>query len=182
MKTKMKTLKAASIAVIALMTTISSVNAQKYIYNTTWEDGRMKTRTKHAEKNSGLYEKQLVSQYSYDEFGNFEMKEVFIWNEKYCWYKNNWTADYSSENMLPLYRITRRMNIPDNSVILAYHVWNESRKTYGEPVERMIYRINEPYGFVYLAFEKDGKYMESINIYDEGMLLAKFIENNEIDF
>lgn len=140
--------------VIVVVATLASVslNAQEPFYDTKWEDGKIETRTRYVLGFSGLYEKDMLSEYFYDESGDFYMKVVSRWNSK----KESW---------IPEYRIVQQKDATDRFVSIEYMTWNVKNGRYNEPAERMVYQQNVwKDRFYYLAFQKDKQIKEWVNL------------------
>jgi hypothetical protein len=154
-----------AVAIIGLVMGSLSVNAQEVFYSTTSKDGKIETRTKYAMGNYGLCEKKSVSEYTYDQEGDFVKKEVFVWNGKYTWNDKGtvWYPDYSKENWLPDYRIEKKKGELAGMVVMELSSWNKQKNTYNKPHEKMIYKFYEQDKIAYLAFQKGNKYTELVN-------------------
>lgn len=165
---KKSSLKIACLAMAVLMTDGFVAKAQEPFYDTKRTDGKIDTKTGYVMGYSGLYEKNTLSEYTYDEEGNFLMKEVFIWNCKYKWYdkRSIWIPDYSESNWIPSYRIVRNENPVNEFITLEYFIWDARKKAYNKPVEKMIYQLNGPNRFNYLAYQAGNKYTEWVNNID----------------
>jgi hypothetical protein len=178
---KTSILRAAIIAAVVLSTSGFTAEAQEPFYDTTWKNGRIETRTQYVAGYSGLYERNLLSEYTYDEAENFVMKDVFVWKKKYVWNdkKELWLPDYSRNNWRADYRIVQRIDEVNTLIIQEYFVWNDRKKEYGEPMEKMIYQLDNSNRFNYLAYQKGDKYTEWVNNLLDKELLAEFFKNIE---
>jgi hypothetical protein len=165
----------AYVAAIVLLACGFTAKSQEPFYNTEWKDGRIISVTKHEMGYSGLYEKKAISEYTYDEDGDFVMKEVFVWNGKYVWYEKGGIRipDYSKKNWIPDSRIVCSIDLTSNIVTYELFKWNSWKKEYKEPIEKLIYKV-EPNKFIYYAYQKGNKYTEFVNNTGNTKLLAEF--------
>ena len=153
--------------------------AQEPFYDTEWKDGKMVLRTKYVMNYFSLYERESVSKYTYDESGNFLKKEVYAWNKKYEWNDKlcKYYPDYSENKWTPLYCILKKEDLASNFVSMELLYWNQKKKTYNAPAEAIIFQLDNPNYFNYLAFQKGDKYNEVVNnINYSRELLAKLAE------
>lgn len=151
-------------AMIALFVCVSMMNAQEPFYDTKWENGKIDTRTRYALGYSGLYEKSMLSEYFYDESGDFYMKIISRWDRrKECW--------------VPDYRILHQKNEISGIVSIEHASWDAKKQRYNEPHERMLYQINESQDrFFYLAFEKGNRFKEWVNAGLDWELIAEILD------
>jgi hypothetical protein len=172
--------KLACVAIAVLLTSGFTAKAQESFYDTKWDGVKVETRTKYVVGNFGLYVKKSISEYTYDEQGNFVAKVVSLWNGKYEWNdkKGIWIPDYSPANWIPNYRIVRKEALDGNMVSLEYFIWDKKKKAYSEVQEKMAYRLNDSKDrFLYLAFEKDNQYTEWVPADFGKGLIAKNLTN-----
>ena len=172
---KTSILRTVCLAIVIFLMNGFVTKAQEPFYDTTWnDDGRMVSRTKYVMKYSGLYERESVSKYTYDEEGNFLKKEVYLWNKKYEWNDKagRMYPDYSERNWTPQYCILHTKDLVNNFTYSELLLWNKNKNTYDAPAEKMILQLNGPNNINYLAFQKGGKYDEVTNniSYDKGLL------------
>jgi hypothetical protein len=176
----MKTSVLRCFVVVVLLTAGFVVKAQEPFYNTKWEEGKMVSKTKYVMGYSGFYEQESISQFTYDAKGDFLKKEVYVWNRKYKWndQANRLYPDYSESNWTPQYCILRNKDFTNNFVSMELLLWNNAKKSYDRPVERMVYQLHDsPNLFTYLAFQKGNRYVEWVNsVYREGRLLAEGVK------
>lgn len=164
--------------VIFLMNGLA-VNAQEPFYNTVWENGKVVSRTKHVMGYDGLYEKESVSKYTYNEEGDLLKKEVCTWDKKYKWNDRagRYCPDYSENNWTPQYCILYKNDLLNNFASIELLKWNVGKKIYNDPKEMMLFQLDSPNNFNYLAFQKGKAFSELVNNinYDKELLarLAK---------
>jgi hypothetical protein len=139
--------------------------AQDSFCDTKWENGRRVSATKYVLGYNGLYERESVSKYTYDDKGDFLEKEVYVWNPKYVWHdKAGKYPDYSESNWIPQYRILQKKDLVSDMVSLELLCWNKEKKAYDQAIEKIIYRLdNTQNRFYYYAFQKGDKFVEEVN-------------------
>jgi len=168
-------LRTACFAVIVILMSSFVIKAQNEpFYNTKWENGRVVSKTKFDAGNYGMFEPKWVIKYTYDENGEFQKKEVCVWNPKYDFNDKTgrFVPDYSEKNWTPQYCILQKKDLANNFVIYELHLWDKKINGYDEPEETMIYQIKDSNHFNYLAFTKGSKYDVVANLinYDRELL------------
>ena len=164
---KTSILRTVGFAVIVLLMSNFTVNAQKSFYDVKREAGKVVSKTKYVMGDFGVYEQESVAKYTYDKNGDFLKKEVFVWNPRHVWNDktNRYCPDYSESNWTPKYCIEQEKN--GNLVSLELVFWDNETQSYGEPKERMIYQLNTfDNRLNYLIRQKGDKYVEEINNID----------------
>jgi hypothetical protein len=173
-------LRIACVAVISFLLNGFVMKAQEPFYDTKWEDGRMVSRTKYVVGYYGLYVQKSISKYTYDEKGDLLEKEVYVWNPKYVWHDKTgrYYPEYSENNRIPQYRIQQKKDLVSNMVSLELLLWNKNEKTYDQPIEKMIFQLNDAHNrFYYYASQKGDKFVEEVNqINFNKNLFAEFLE------
>jgi len=163
---KTSILRTVSFAVIVFLMSTFAVNAQKPFYDTKREAGKVVSVTKYVMGDFGLYEKESVSKYTYDENGDFLKKEVYVWNPKHVWNDkiNRYYPDYSESNWTPKYCVEQKRDLESNLVSLELLLWNEETKEYDKSIGKTIYQVNDLDNTLnYLAKQKGNQVVEKIN-------------------
>jgi hypothetical protein len=148
-------------AAIALTFSCSLASkSQTAIYDTELENGTIKTQIKCVIGYSGLYEKNSISEYTYNEDGTIKMKEVYAWNKKYEWVSKQamWAPNYNQENWTPNYKFVFKEDKTNNLVTIEYYTWNKKTNSYNESINKIMYQLNDAKDRIYyLALQKDNK-------------------------
>jgi hypothetical protein len=162
-------------AFAVLMMNAVATKAQSAYYDVKRENGRMVSKTKYVEGNSGMHVKESVAKYTYSENGDFLKKEVYVWNQTYAWDKKTGREypDYSEGNWTPQYRVECIKNAENNYVSVKLSIWDREEKAYKAPKETMTYQLNATNRLNYLAFQKGDESVKVIdNINTDTTLLA----------
>jgi hypothetical protein len=161
---------------IIVLTAGFTAKAQEPFFDTKWNNGKVETRTMYVMGYSGLYERNTVSEYTYNEAGDFVMKEVFVWKSKYVWNDKRavWIPDYSKETWIPDHRILRTEDKKSNVITFELLTWNSWKKEYDPAKEKMIYQSYNPNRFTYLAYQKGNRYTEWVKGEIDKELFAEF--------
>jgi hypothetical protein len=169
-------------AVLALTFTCSVASkSQSALYDTEWENGKIKTQTKCVMGDAGFYEMKSISEYTYNEEGNIKMKEVFVWNKKYDWIskKNFWAPNYNQENWTPNYRFLFKEDKANNFITIEYFTWNKKTNSYNESSRKIMYQLNDAKDhFLYLALQKENKIDILVSGGSDNYLLAKILNKD----
>jgi len=162
---KTKILRTVCIAFSMVLVCNFAAKAQEPFFDTKWEDGKIVSKTEYVMGFYGLYVQKSVTKFSYDENGDFLKKEVSLWNGKYRWNNklNGRYPDYNESNFIPQYSIVKENDWVKGLVTLELLVWNKTKNEYGNPIEKMIFQLDGPNRFNYLAFQKDNTYVEWVN-------------------
>jgi len=147
--------------------------AQNSFYDTKMENGKVTSIAKYVKGNFGMSVKESEARYTYDENGDLLKKETYVWNPTYE--KNNngrYYADYSEINWTPQYCTLYKKNPANSFVSVELLSWSITEKAFVNPVEMMVFRLNNYNRFDYLAFQKGDKYKEVINTlnYDKELI------------
>lgn len=152
--------------------------AQESSYSTKVENGKVISQTKYVMGNYEMRVKESESKYTYDEKEGLLKKEVSVWNQKYKKNdKGKYYPDYSESNWTPKYCIFYERNSTKNTVSVTILLWNKKKNAYDDPVETMIFQLNDSNYNNYLAFLKVNENNEGINdmAYDK-KLFSKLAE------
>jgi len=152
--------------------------AQNSFYDTKMENGKVVSKTKYVKGDFGMSIKESEAKYTYNKNGDLLKKETYVWNPTYA--KNadgRYYADYSEINWTPQYCMLYKKDSISKFVFVELLSWNFTEKEFVNPVETMVFRLNESNQFNYLAFQKGDKYKEVINTLNSGKdLLADVTE------
>ncbi len=140
------------IAVLAFtMTSAISVNAENFFFDKKEVNGKVVESMKYVIGDDGNYVKQLKNDFSYDADGRLTRKVTYRWDDK----KEKWTPQSS---------IDREYNNRTGTMDVSYSTWNDRKKEFDVPTERVIYQLDKNGDFVSANFYKEGD-KEGIHIF-----------------
>lgn len=127
---KATTIRTASVAIIVLATSFFSLNAQELIFSSVWENNQINSAIEYKRDTRGMYYKNQMAEYSYDESGRISEKKVYKWNSR----KSTWVVDH---------KIVWSKKEADNNVAMEYHKWNAKENKFNASQKRITYQLND---------------------------------------
>jgi hypothetical protein len=141
------------IATIFTFTSISSTTAQSldFFFDRQQENGKTISKTKYKKNDAGLYEKDYLYQYSYNEEGKLTEEEIF-------------RIEAGTSDWTPVYCITYIYDTLQNTISAEYMTWNKKLKRYNTTSDKISYQSDHSGNIIHcFLYDKNSKISTQIN-------------------